>query len=62
LYPNLFLSGARRCPGRDLIVFVCKGAAAQLLHAGLVVGARSLGADPVPFSFPAKSLEFRTPA
>ena len=62
LYPNLFLSGARRCPGRDLILFVCKGAAAHLLHAGLVVGAGSLGADPVPFSFPAKSLEFRTPA
>jgi cytochrome P450 len=62
LYPNLFLSGARRCPGRDLILFVCKGAAAHLLHAGLVVGARSLGADPVPFSFPAKGLEFRTPA
>jgi cytochrome P450 len=62
MYPNLFLSGARRCPGRDLILFVCKGAAAHLLHGGLVVGTERLAADPVPFSFPAKSLELRTPA
>jgi cytochrome P450 len=61
-YPNLFLSGARRCPGRDLILFVCKGAAAHVLQAGLVVGTDKLAADPVPFSFPARSLEFRTPA
>jgi cytochrome P450 len=61
-YPNLFLSGARRCPGRDLILFVCKGAAAHLLHAGLVVGTGKLAGDPVPFSFPARSLEFKTPA
>jgi cytochrome P450 len=58
-YPNLFLSGARRCPGRDLILFVCKGAAAQLLRAGLVVGTPKLATDPVPFSFPAGQLEFR---
>jgi cytochrome P450 len=61
-YPNLFLSGARRCPGRDLILFVCKGAAAHLLRAGLVVCSEKLAADPVAFSFPARSLEFRTPA
>lgn len=59
VYPNLFLSGARRCPGRDLILFVCKGAAAHLLHGGLVVGAHQLAADPVPFSFPVKRLDFR---
>src|ERR671914_296927 len=23
-YPNLFLSGARACPGKDLILFICK--------------------------------------
>lgn len=59
VYPNLFLSGARRCPGRDLILFVCKSAAAHLLHQGLVVGTEKLAADPVPFSFPVKHLEFR---
>jgi cytochrome P450 len=61
MYPNLFLSGARRCPGRDLILFVCKGAAAHLLQAGLVVGNEKLATDPMPFSFPTKGLEFRTP-
>lgn len=60
VYPNLFLSGARRCPGRDLILFVCKGAAAHQLHAGLVVGNEKLAADPVPFSFPMKRLDFRS--
>jgi cytochrome P450 len=62
MYPNLFLSGARRCPGRDLILFVCKAAAAHLLQTGLVVGTEKLATDPVPFSFPAKDLEIRTPA
>jgi cytochrome P450 len=62
MYPNLFLSGARRCPGRDLIMFVCKAAAAHLVHGGLVVGTAKLAADPVPFSFPARSLELRTRA
>ena len=60
-YPNLFLSGARRCPGRDLILFVCKGAAAHLLHeAGLVVRCAELSADPLPFSFPTRRLRFET--
>ena len=60
-YPNLFLSGTRRCPGRDLILFVCKGAAACLLHeAGLVVGCAELSADPLPFSFPTRHLRFET--
>jgi cytochrome P450 len=60
-YPNLFLSGARRCPGRDLILFVCKGAAAHLVHeAGLVVRCAELSADPLPFSFPARHLRFGT--
>jgi cytochrome P450 len=62
MYPNLFLSGARRCPGRDLILFVCRGAAAQVLRAGLVIGTERLAVDPVPFSFPEKRLGFRTPA
>jgi cytochrome P450 len=57
-YPNLFLSGARRCPGRDLILFVCKGAAASLLHSGLEVRSERLARDPVPFTFPEKRLAF----
>jgi cytochrome P450 len=61
-YPNLFLSGTRRCPGRDLILFVCKGAAAHLLQAGLVISSEKLATDPLPFSFPERSLELRTPA
>jgi cytochrome P450 len=60
-YPNLFLSGARRCPGRDLILFVCKAAAAQLLQdAGIVMRSADLASDPVPFTFPAKRLRFET--
>jgi cytochrome P450 len=57
-YPNLFLSGARRCPGRDLILFVCKGAAACLLVSGLEVRSERLARDPVPFTFPEKRLAF----
>ena len=57
IYPNLFLSGARRCPGRDLILFVCKAAAAHVLGgSGVVVGSEHLARDPVPFSFPAKQI------
>ena len=61
VYPNLFLSGARRCPGRDLILFVCKGAAAKLLlETGLRVSSPDLVRDPAPFSFPSKTLRFET--
>lgn len=60
MYPNIFLSGARRCPGRDLILFVCKGAAACLLQGGLTILAGELAKDPVPFSFHHKRLVFAT--
>ena len=57
VYPNLFLSGARRCPGRDLILFVCKAAAAHVLgRSGVVMGSERLAHDPLPFSFPAKHI------
>jgi cytochrome P450 len=57
VYPNLFLSGARKCPGRDLILFVCKAAAAQVLGpSGIVVRSEHLARDPVPFSFPRKGI------
>jgi hypothetical protein len=52
-YPNLFLSGARACPGRDLILFVVKAAIAVLLSNGKMQAQRStLSDDPLPFSFP----------
>lgn len=58
-YPNLFLSGARHCPGRDLILFVCKGAAAMLLgETGLTVTSDRLARDPVPFTFPEATVRF----
>lgn len=59
-YPNIFLSGARACPGRDLILFVCKAAAAVLVYqSGLVVHSAQLAQDPVPFTFPRKGLRFK---
>jgi cytochrome P450 len=60
LYPNLFLSGARACPGRDLILFVIKAATAHQLHGdGLSVTRSRLGSDPLPLSFPKECLRFR---
>ncbi|HKW42024.1 MAG TPA: cytochrome P450 [Gemmatimonadales bacterium] len=60
-YPNVFLSGARHCPGRELILFVCKGAAAMLVaESGLSVHCDVLARDPVPFTFPEKLVRFRT--
>lgn len=59
-YPNLFLSGARACPGKDLILFVCKAAAARLLtRPDLRVESEVLSRDPLPFSFPEKEVRFR---
>ena len=50
---NLFLRGPRACPGMDLILFVCKAAAArQLGELGLMARQESLGHDPLPVSFP----------
>lgn len=59
LYPNLFLSGARECPGRDLIMFLCTSAIAiQTARHGLRVEAPSLRSDPLPLSFPSGDLRF----
>jgi len=50
---NLFLRGPRACPGMDLILFVCKAAAArQLGELGLVARQDLLTRDPLPVSFP----------
>jgi cytochrome P450 len=59
LYPNLFLSGPRRCPGRDLIMFLCTGVIAiQAGRHGVRVEAPELASDPLPLGFPAGSLRF----
>ena len=58
-YPNLFLSGARACPGEDLIVFICKAAIAILLGQDRVRPSSSaLARDPLPFSFPSSTVRF----
>ena len=50
IYPSLFMSGSRKCPAEDLILFLCKSAiAAQGNH---LVHAPSLANDPLPMSFP----------
>ncbi|HTD59526.1 MAG TPA: cytochrome P450 [Gemmatimonadaceae bacterium] len=58
-YPNLFLSGARKCPGRDLILFVAKSAASvTLAETGRIARSDVLARDPVPFSFPERRVQF----
>lgn len=58
-YPNLFLSGARTCPGKSLILFICKAAVAVLIKEhNLQVGAASLATNPLPFSFPEREVRF----
>jgi cytochrome P450 len=60
-YPNLFLSGARACPGKDLILFICKAAIATLLQQQQVrVDSALLSSDPLPFSFPEQEFRFKT--
>lgn len=54
---NLFLSGARECPGRELILFVLKAATATLLvQHRLRASAAALATDPVPLSFPERDV------
>jgi cytochrome P450 len=57
--PNLFLSGARACPGRNLILFIEKAAIARLVCDGNVRARRGvLSVDPLPFSFPGREIQF----
>ena len=61
IYPSLFLGGARDCPGKDLILFVCKAAMSVLLQRGLVRSeCTALSQDPMPLSFPESGLRFNT--
>ncbi len=55
---NLFLSGARSCPGEDLIMFICKAALAQA-SGGLTAGTPELTHDPLPRTFPVKTVTLR---
>ena len=56
---NLFLRGPRACPGMDLILFVCKAAAAmQIGELGLSARQDRLAADPLPVSFPKVGARF----
>ena len=60
-YPNLFLSGPRECPGKNLILFICKAALAVMLtQHRLTIESPTLAADPLPFSFPAGDVHIST--
>ena len=59
IYPSLFLGGARSCPGKGLILFVCKAAIALLLKDGRMQTPYSvLSTDPLPYSFPERGMRF----
>ena len=61
IYPGLFLGGARNCPGKGLILFVCKVAIATLMdHGRLRSQCPALSEDPLPYSFPEDGLQFST--
>jgi cytochrome P450 len=54
-----FLGGARRCPGRSLILVVCKTALASLLlQHRLAVKAPGITAASLPAQFPSRGLSF----
>jgi cytochrome P450 len=56
-----FLGGARRCPGRSLILVVCKTALASLLRRHrLTVKAPGITASSLPAQFPRRGLRFES--
>lgn len=59
MYPSLFLGGARECPGKDLILFVCKAAMSTLVEQGRIRSqCPAISKDPMPRSFPESGLRF----
>ena len=61
VYPSLFLSGARACPGEGLILFVCKAAIAILFEQHRIrLSSSALARNPLPFSFPNRTIGFQT--
>jgi cytochrome P450 len=60
VYPNIFLSGARACPGESLILFVCKAAIIFLYGVkNEMLSIRALTTDPLSFPFPKGTPRFR---
>jgi hypothetical protein len=57
---NPFLGGARECPGKNIILLVCKAALARLLMTHhVVVDCRELREEPLPQEFPSR-LDFHS--
>jgi len=54
-----FLFGARHCPGRELILFVCQTALATLIGPHRLVVEVPLPADALPPAFPTGAVRFR---
>ena len=60
MYPSLFLGGARNCPGKGLILLVCKVAVLMLIQYGRIRSeCPALSQDPLPRSYPGSGLRYR---
>ena len=55
---NLFLRGPRACPGKDLILFVCRAAISRQLELGVAAHGSRLARDPLPITFPGREARF----
>jgi cytochrome P450 len=55
-----FLAGARHCPGRELILFVCSSALAVLLGKQRLMADPPLAPAALPLEFPRRGIRFRT--
>jgi cytochrome P450 len=55
-----FLAGARHCPGRELILFVCTSALAVLLGTQRLIADPPLAPAALPLQFPRRGIRFRT--
>jgi len=63
MYPSLFLGGARNCPGKDLILLVCKAAILKLIQYGRIHSeCPALSQDPLPRSYPRSGLKYHIPS
>jgi cytochrome P450 len=59
MYPSLFLGGARDCPGKGLILLVCKMAILKLIQYGRMRSkCPALSQDPLPLSYPESGLRY----
>ena len=63
MYPSLFLGGARNCPGKGLILLVCKVAILKLIQYGRMrPECTALSQDPLPRSYPESGLRYHVRA